>query len=93
MQIGFRITEVIDLVPEMICFILAQDRDHLLIAAQAIILMLGAIFLGYLADIVDIAILIYCVGIGNHLLLLLPVSFGEEGAEAVVEDAGTEVAF
>jgi hypothetical protein len=55
--------------------------------------MLGAIFLGYLADIVDIAILIYCVGIGNHLLLLLPVSFGEEGAEAVVEDAGTEVAF
>ena len=31
--------------------------------------MLGAILLGYLADIMDIAILIYCVGICNHSLM------------------------
>ena len=67
MQIGLRITEVINLMPKMWRLIRAKNWHHLLIAAETKILMVGSILIRNRVDIVDIASFVNCVRIGYHI--------------------------
>ena len=68
MEIRFRVTEVIDFVPEIVFFLplFKEDRYHLFVAAKTVILVLASILRCNRAYVVDITVLVYGIRVRNH---------------------------